>query len=95
MLRLDVADIAYPMGNVLGHLCLEGTLPYKDHDGMELIWPQSQQRLQGLHMFVVLMQRILKFLRMPVDLLGPGLLLLTAEDPPLHVLGLHHEHPIG
>ncbi len=62
---------------------------------MELFRSQAQQHLQGLHMLVVLMERILKLLRMPVELLRPGLLALTSEDPPFHVLGLYHEDAIG
>jgi len=45
--------------------------------------------------FVVLMQRVLKFLRVLEDLLRPIPLFCVTKDPALHVLGFHHEHPIA
>ena len=45
-------------------------------------------------MFVVLVQRVLKFLRRLEDLLRPIPLFGVAEDPALHVLGFHHKDPV-
>ena len=46
-------------------------------------------------MLVVLMQWVLKFLRVLEDLLRPIPLFGVTEDPALHVLGFHHEHPVA
>ena len=45
-------------------------------------------------MFVVLVQRVLKFLRVLEDLLCPIPLFGVTEDPALHVLGFHHKDPV-
>lgn len=46
-------------------------------------------------MLVILMQQILKLLRVLIDLLRPIPLFGAPEDPPFHVLGFHHEHAVG
>lgn len=45
-------------------------------------------------MFVVLVQRVLKFLRVLEDLLRPIPLFGVAENPALHVLGFHHKNAV-
>lgn len=62
---------------------------------MHLRITEPQQRLNRFHMLVVLVQRILKFLGVLIDLLRPIPLFRTSEDPPFHVLGFHHEHAVG
>ena len=41
------------------------------------------------------MQRVLEFLGVTIDLLGPLALFGVAKDPAFHVLGFHHEHAIS
>lgn len=62
---------------------------------MDLAVGQAQQCLQGLHVFVVLTQRVLELLTVPEDFLSPLGLVGTAENPALHVLGFHHKHTEG
>ena len=82
------------MGHVLRHGRFECGIPHKDHYRKHLLITQVQQVLQCLHVFVVLVQRVLKFLRVFEDLLRPIPLFGVTEDPALHVLRFHHEHPI-
>lgn len=41
------------------------------------------------------MKRVLEFLGVTIDLLGPLALFGAAKDPAFHVLGFHHEHAIS
>lgn len=45
-------------------------------------------------MFVVLVKRVLEFLGVTIDLLGPLALFGIANDPAFHVLGFHHKHAV-
>lgn len=50
---------------------------------------------QGFEVLVVLPQRVLEFEGALVELLRPLRLLLAAEDPAAHVLGLQHEDAVA
>ncbi len=82
------------MGHVLRHGRFERRIPHKDHYRKHLLITQVQQVLQCLNVFVVLVQRVLKFLRVLEDLLRPIPLFGVTEDPAFHVLGFHHKDPV-
>ena len=93
-LGFDIADIPTTVGHVLRHGRFECGISHEDHYRKHLLITQVQQALQCLNVFVVLVQRVLKFLRVLEDPLCPIPLFGVTEDPALHVLGFHHKHPV-
>ena len=67
--------------DVGGHGCFELRPADEEDEGMNVILVDAQELCQGFHMEVVLMERILKAVSGPIDLLGPLPLFFGAEDP--------------
>lgn len=63
----------------------------EEHDGAEQLSLQFQKLSKAFDVAVILTKRILKPILVTVDALTPGAVLLAAENPTLHVLGLDYE----
>ena len=90
----DIAKKTITASVIHRHRRLEGGIADKGNHREDLFIAKPEQRLQGAGMFLILMQRILEAMVATIDLLGPVLLLLAAEDPALHILGLDREYTI-
>lgn len=62
---------------------------------MQVLGFNAKGGFQGFEVLVVLPQRVLEFEGALVELLRPLRLLLAAEDPAAHVLGLQHEDAVA
>jgi len=67
---LDIAGVAGQQ-HVLRHRRLEFTFPPEHHERYELALVDTEEGLQGLHMAVILMQRILEAEFLPIQPLRP------------------------
>lgn len=91
----DESEIAAQIDHIVRHGRLELVVSDEDDQGKYLFRIKFQRRLQRLGVLVVLAQRVLEFARVPVNLLGPHILLGIAENPAFHILGFDDEHAIA
>ena len=87
----DVTNEMASPNDVGRHLRLEPAAADEHDDRVKRLRAQLEDSLDRLHVPEVLMQRILKGVRVPKDGLCPPLPTLIAEDPALHVLRLDDE----
>ena len=80
------------MHYIIRHGGFESAVADKDDHREHFIGIQFQGRLQGLGMFVILMQWVLEGVRAPAKLLGPEFLLGIAEYPAFIILGFNDEN---
>ena len=90
--RFDIPGIAEAIGNIFRHFRLKRNVSDKNDEGMYLFFVQAEQRFKRSYMLEVLMQRVLKLERVPINLLRPRFLMGTPEYPTFHILGFNDKH---
>lgn len=91
----DEPEITAQIDHIVRHGRLELAVADENDQRKQLVRIKRQRRLQRLGMFVILVQRILELARVPVNLLGPSLLLGITEDPAFHIFGFYDEYAIA
>ena len=80
-------DTSVGVSDVVWHCGLKPGVADHQHHRTIGVKRYIQKCLKGFGILVVLMQRVLEFAGVPVNLLRPGFLVGYIEYPDLHVLG--------